>query len=148
MQRIRRAGQALTGRLGRTPTETELAADSGLSVEELREGARAELATISQTEYLGDRATGRRRGDIERCVDGRFATIEEASSLVRALAALSPLERRVLHLSVVEERAQHEIADEFGISQRQVSRIVRRAIERMEPVARQGASDAAGRSPS
>jgi RNA polymerase sigma-B factor len=135
VQRIRRVGDALTGRLGRAPTEGELAAESGLSVEEVREGTRVALATISQTEYLGRRQTGRRRGDAERSVDDRFAIMEDASILARALATLSPQERRVLHLSIVEEWAQHEIADQFGISQRQVSRIAQRAIERMQQVA-------------
>jgi RNA polymerase sigma-B factor len=135
VQQLRRSTEALTGRLGRAPTETELASESGMSVEEVREGARVELAKISQTEYLGRRQTGRRRGDRERNVDDRFAIVDEASTLARALAALSPQERRVLQLSVVEERAQHEIADEFGISQRQVSRIAQRAIERMQQVA-------------
>jgi RNA polymerase sigma-B factor len=140
VQRIRRSNDTLTGRLGRSPTAAELAVESELSVEEVREGMRVELAKISQTEYLGRRATGRRRGDTERNVDERFAIVEEASTLARALATLSPRERRVLHLSLVEERAQHEIAGEFGISQRQVSRIARRAIERMQVVAWQGAS--------
>jgi RNA polymerase sigma-B factor len=135
VQRIRRVGDALTGRLGRAPTEGELAAESGLSVEEVREGTRVALATISQTEYLGRRQTGRRRGDAERSVDDRFAIMEDASILARALATLSPQERRVLHLSIVEDWAQHEIADQFGISQRQVSRIAQRAIERMQQVA-------------
>jgi RNA polymerase sigma-B factor len=141
VQRLRRSSEALTGRLGRSPTEAELAAESGLSVEDVREGMQVQLAMIAQTEYLGRRATGRRRGDVERGVDDRFAIFEEASTLDRALATLSPRERRVVHLSIVEERAQHEIAHEFGISQRQVSRIVRRAIERMQQVARQGGSD-------
>jgi RNA polymerase sigma-B factor len=135
VQRMRRSRDALTGRLGRVPTEAELAAESGLSVEEVREGTRVELATISQTEYLGRRATGRRRGDTQRNIDDRFVIVEEASTLARALATLTPRERRVLHLSIVEERAQHEIADKFGISQRQVSRIAQRAIERMQQVA-------------
>jgi RNA polymerase sigma-B factor len=136
VQRMRRSRDALTGRLRRMPTEAELAAESGLSVEEVREGTRVELATISQTEYLGRRATGRRRGDTQRNIDDRFVIVEEASTLARALATLTPRERRVLHLSIVEERAQHEIADKFGISQRQVSRIAQRAIERMQQVAR------------
>ena len=140
VQQIRRASEALTGSLGRSPTEAELAAESGLSADEVREGMRVELAKISQTEYLGRRATGRRRGDSERSVDDRFAIVDEVSTLIRALAALSPRERRVLHLSIVEERAQHEIADEIGISQRHVSRIAQRAIERMQRFARQGAS--------
>ena len=144
VQRIRRSNDTLTGRLGRSPTTAELAAESELSVEEVREGMRVELAKISQTEYLGRRATGRRRGDTERNVDDRFAIVEETSTFARALATLSPRERRVLHLSLVEDRAQHEIADEFGISQRQVSRIARRAIERMQVVAWQGASNRNG----
>ena len=138
MQRVRRSSEALTGRLGRSPAIAELAAESGLSIEEVREARRVELALLSQTEYLGRRAGGRRREDVERGVDERYDRIDEASTIARALAALTPQQRQVLHLSFIEERPQHEIADEIGVSQRQVSRIMRKAMERMQRVAGKG----------
>jgi RNA polymerase sigma-B factor len=135
VQRVRRSDESLTARQGRTPTATELADNSGLSLEEVQEAMTAELAWVSHTEYLGRRATARRRSSVEEGLDGSFELIDEASSIARALATLSDRERRVLRLSFIEERAQHEIAGEIGISQRQVSRIIRQALARMQEVA-------------
>jgi RNA polymerase sigma-B factor len=136
MQRMRRSKEALTGRLGRAPTAEELAAHGDLSVEEVREAHQVELALLSQTQYLGRRSSGRTRDEVDRGVDERFGRVEDVSTIARAYATLSPRERKVLRLSVVEELPQHEIAIELGVSQRQVSRILRQALERMHRVAR------------
>ncbi len=135
MQRVRRSSEALTGRLGRAPAIAELAAEGGLSIEEVREARRVELALLSRTEYLGRRAGGRRREDVERGLDQRYDRVDEVSTIARALAALTPQQRQVLRLSFLEEWPQHEIADEIGVSQRQVSRIMHKAMERMQRVA-------------
>lgn len=144
VQRVRRSDESLTARQGRTPTENELADDSNLSLEEVREAMTAELAWVSHTEYLGRRATARRRSSVDEGMDGSLETIDEASRIARAFAALSDRERRVLRLSFIEERAQHEIAAEIGISQRQVSRIIRQALARMQQVANRTSASGSG----
>ena len=135
MQRMRRSREALTGRLGRDPTAEELAAHGDLSVEEIREARQVELALLSQTQYLGRRSSGRTRSEVDRGVDERFARVDDVSTIARAYAVLSPRERKVLRLSVVDELPQHQIASELGVSQRQVSRILRKSLERMQRVA-------------
>jgi RNA polymerase sigma-B factor len=135
MQRVRRSSEVLTPRLGRTPTVAELVTESGLSEEQVREAKRVELAMLSRTEYLGRRATARGRDDVERHRDQGFDAIDDASMLARAYASLTARQRRALHLSLVEERAQHEIAAEIGVSQRQVSRIINQALEKLQRVA-------------
>ena len=135
MQRMRRSREALTGRLGRAPTAEELAAHGDLSVEEVREAHQVELAMLSQTQYLGRRSSGRTRDEVDRGVDERFGRVEDVSTIARAYATLSPRERKVLRLSVVDELPQHQIANELGVSQRQVSRILRQSLERMQRVA-------------
>lgn len=140
MQRMRRSREALTGRLGRVPTTEELATHGDLSVDEVREAHQVELALLSQTQYLGRRSSGRTRDEVDRGVDERFGQVDDVSTLARAYATLSPRERKALHLSVVEELPQHEIATELGVSQRQVSRILRQALERMQRVAKKSAA--------
>jgi RNA polymerase sigma-B factor len=135
VRRVREANEMLTGRLGRAPTASEVADGSDLSEDEVREGMRAALAWNSRTEYLGRRATARRRSDVEAGVDEGFDRVSEVSTIERALATLSERERQALHLRYVEDLAQHEIARELGVSQRQVSRIIERAMERMHQVA-------------
>lgn len=140
MQRMRRSREALTGRLGRDPTAKELAAHGDLSVEEVREAHQVELALLSQTQYLGRRSSGRTRDEVDRGVDEGFGQVDDVSEIARAYATLSPRERKALHLSVVEELPQHEIATELGVSQRQVSRILRQSLERMQRVAKKSSA--------
>ena len=52
---------------------------------------------------------------------------------------LSEREREVLQLRFVEDLTQTEIADRIGVSQMQVSRILRRAITRLGELAADGA---------
>jgi RNA polymerase sigma-B factor len=51
------------------------------------------------------------------------------------LQALPPRDRIVLHLRFVEDLTQAEIADRVGVSQMHVSRLIRRALERLRTVA-------------
>jgi RNA polymerase sigma-B factor len=48
---------------------------------------------------------------------------------------MSARDRRVLHLRFVEDLTQAEIAERVGISQMQVSRLIRRALDRLRTVA-------------
>ena len=139
MQRMRRSRDSLTGRLGRAPTAAELAAHGELSAEEVREAQQVELALLSQTQYLGRRSSGRTRDEVDRGVDEGFGQVDDVSTIARAYATLSPREQKALRLSVVEELPQHEIATQLGVSQRQVSRILRQSLERMQRVAKQSA---------
>lgn len=137
VRRVRKASESLTGRLGRAPTASEVAAASGLTLDEVQEGMRAALAWNSRTEYLGRRSSARRKTDVEEGVDEGFERVGDASTIERALATLSEREREVLELSFAEDLPQHEIAEKLGTSQRQVSRIMQRAMERMQEVASQ-----------
>jgi RNA polymerase sigma factor (sigma-70 family) len=57
-------------------------------------------------------------------------------SVLSAAQALPLVERRVLLLRFVEDQTQTEIAEVLGISQMQVSRILRRAVETLRELAR------------
>jgi RNA polymerase sigma-B factor len=140
MQRMRRSRESLTGRLGRDPTAAELEAHGDLSADEVHQAQQVELALLSQTEYLGRRSSGRTRDEVDRGVDEGFGQVDDVSTIARAYATLSPQEQRALHLSVIDELPQHEIATELGISQRQVSRILRKSLERLQKVAKKSAA--------
>ena len=51
------------------------------------------------------------------------------------LQALPARDRIVLHLRFVEDLTQAEIAERVGVSQMHVSRLIRRALERLRTVA-------------
>jgi RNA polymerase sigma-B factor len=66
--------------------------------------------------------------------DDGFARAEHRVSLNRALSALPARERTIIKLRFDRELTQSEIARALGISQMHVSRLLRRALERMEVV--------------
>ena len=60
-----------------------------------------------------------------------FRRAEEHATLEPLLARISPRERLVLRLRFVEDLTQAEIGERIGVSQMQVSRLIRQALARM-----------------
>jgi RNA polymerase sigma-B factor len=73
-------------------------------------------------------------------VDDRFEMVENHAVLERTMRALPERERMLLHLRFSEDLSQSEIAERVGVSQMHVSRLLRRAVARLQAVA---ASDGA-----
>lgn len=63
--------------------------------------------------------------------DQRLAAVDERDLVRRACATLDERERQIVALRYGEGLLQREIAERFGVSQMQVSRILARALERM-----------------
>lgn len=57
--------------------------------------------------------------------------IECEVSLGNGLAQLTPRERRILRLRFVDELTQSAIAERIGLSQMQVSRVLRQSLDRL-----------------
>ena len=64
-------------------------------------------------------------------VDPGFEQAEDRAALAPALANLDARDRRILHLRFAEGLSQSEIAARVGISQMHVSRLLRRALQRL-----------------
>jgi len=64
--------------------------------------------------------------------DVRFEFVEASVSIAAAAKQLSARERRVLELRFVQDLTQTQIAELIGVSQMQVSRILRHALGRLE----------------
>jgi RNA polymerase sigma-B factor len=115
---------------GRPVTAAELASDLDLPVETVVEGrvAASAMRTDSIDRPLtSDRDPGARtlaetRGD----VDTGYARVEDRAVLDAALATLNGRDRLVLDLRYREELSQSAIGSRIGVSQMQVSRILRR----------------------
>jgi RNA polymerase sigma-B factor len=130
---LTRAIEQLSARHGRAPTPQELADHTDLCLEEVLAGL--ELAAAAWPASLEDSAG---RADGEPCslgesIGGEDPTLElvECRDVVsRSVRGLSPREHRVLYLRFVEDLTQREIGDHIGVSQMQVSRILRTALER------------------
>ena len=122
---IKMARQRLTARLGHEPGVSELAAELGLTPEEI---ASAETATASAESI--QRQTGEEGFSLEDvlCTDGMEEQIVESLSLRAALAQLSGRERLVIDLRYFHALTQEKVAKIIGVSQVQVSRIEKKAL--------------------
>jgi RNA polymerase sigma-B factor len=63
--------------------------------------------------------------------DLAFETVEYGEAIAPVLEEISERDRRVLHLRFVEDMTQSEIAEQVGVSQMHVSRILRATIEKL-----------------
>lgn len=122
---IHQARTRLTGTLGREPAISELAAELGLTPEEI---AMAETAT-GMAESI-QRESGDEGFSLEDvlCTDGMEDRILESLSLRNALSHLTERERMVIDLRYFHGLTQQKIAGLLGVSQVQVSRIEKKAL--------------------
>ena len=122
---IHQARTRLTGTLGREPAISELAAELGLTPEEI---AMAETAT-GMAESI-QRESGDEGFSLEDvlCTDGMEDRILESLSLRTALSHLTARERMVIDLRYVHGLTQQKLAGLLGVSQVQVSRIEKKAL--------------------
>ena len=69
--------------------------------------------------------------------DDGFADAERRATTESWLAVLEPRERQILHMRFAQDMTQAEIGAVVGVSQMQISRIVRRSLDRIRPLARE-----------
>ena len=133
--RIETAMPSLTARLGRSPTISEIADAVEAEHEAVLEAleARSAASVASLDEALGDDDDPLIDPSFE---DPEFARAESRAALEPALRMLTKRERRVLSLRFEDGLTQAEIGIELGVSQMQVSRILRRALDRAAHAAR------------
>jgi RNA polymerase sigma-B factor len=126
--RLTRTREVLTRDLGRSPTVEELAAGSQATVDQVVEALSAGEAyrMMSLDEPLADGI-----GALEAIgeTDHGFELTEQRLMLRRGFDELAPREREILRLRFFEGLTQREIADEVGISQMHVSRLIRRSVD-------------------
>ena len=137
---VERTIKMLAGETGRSPSTVEVAEAAGLTVEQVLEAREAALAyrcesldrPVQDAAEDGALTLGDRIGTHDRGL--RHA---EHSVLLEQLAAeaLSDRDWEVVRLRVEEDLLQREIAERVGVSQMQVSRILRDAVSRLRLVA-------------
>jgi RNA polymerase sigma-B factor len=125
---------------GRAPTLQEIARYLSISVEEVLEGHQVKVAYRSESlDAPAKTRDGYREsitvGDSIGAEDYGYELVEHKVEIARALNSLSDLEREVLRLRFVGDMTQLQIAKEVGISQMQVSRVLRRSLDRMRSAA-------------
>jgi RNA polymerase sigma-B factor len=133
--------QLSAARGGRPPTPSEIATASGLTVEEVLEALELPVATrpISLDSPAGHRDD--EEGTVADTIgaeDPALERVERRDVLTRSLRGLTPREHRVLYMRFFEDRTQLEIGREVGLSQMQISRVLRIALERARDSAAAG----------
>jgi RNA polymerase sigma-B factor len=128
---ISKATAHLSQDLGRAPTVKELAAHLELTEDEVLEGldAAQSYSTLSL-----DGSGGDPDGDSPALVDtlgtddAALANVEYRETLRPLLAALPDRERQIVMLRFFHNKTQSEIAEEVGVSQMHVSRLLVKAL--------------------
>ena len=130
----RRANKALTGRLGRSPSVAEIAAEIGASEEETLEalevGRIAQVASLDMPLSRED-SDGATLADRIGGIDQALHDLDAYADLMHALGRLEEREQRVVRLRFFDELSQRQIAKQMGLSQMHVSRLERRALEKL-----------------
>ncbi len=127
--RISRAQDELESQLGRSPRPTEVAAHLGAELEDVVEALTADgcFAPTSLDMPLGPGSVS--LADQLGCADRAVEAADARILLEPVVGRLPERDRRILHLRFVEERTQQEIADEIGLTQAQVSRLLARILD-------------------
>jgi RNA polymerase sigma-B factor len=133
--RIRKAVDELSTELGREPEIAEVAEHTAMEEGEVLEAMEA--ATTSRPASLDAPIVADSEGDAAPMaehvgdVDQNLEHTEWGVMLEERLEQLDDREREVLHLRFVQDLTQTEIGERIGVSQMQVSRILRAALERL-----------------
>ena len=129
---ITEANSTLTHSLGRSPTVSDVAIHLGVTEEDVLEGlegARAYNATSLSTPISADGTT--ELGDTLGGEDYEFELAETRVALGPALATLDEREQKILTLRFYGNLTQSQIADQIGISQMHVSRLLTKALTKL-----------------
>jgi RNA polymerase sigma-B factor len=132
--RVRDAQERLANERGRAPTARQLAEYLEVDLEEIIDALQA----IQAYEALsldaprpGAEEDVMAYGDAMGSEDERFELVELDATISAVLEHIPPRERLILRMRFVEDLTQTEIAARVGISQMQVSRLLRRSLDQL-----------------
>jgi RNA polymerase sigma-B factor len=124
-----------TVQLGRSPTIPELAkvagVDEELVVEAIESGRAYSSVSLSTGGGQDDEGGELDPLDSLGSEEPQYEVSEDRAMLAPGFRALDERERLILHMRFFEGLTQSQIAQQVGISQMHVSRLIRRALERI-----------------
>ena len=128
---VQETARQLSDELGRSPTEAQIAQRLELSAEEVSEALHADEArrTVSLDGPANHENPESPMVESVGTHEGGYEAVE--TRLAAEGADLDDQERRVLHLRFGEGLTQYQIGSLLGISQMQVSRIMRGALRKL-----------------
>ena len=126
--------ESLTVQLGRSPTISELAKASGTEEEEVLEALESGRAYSSLSLSSGSGGDGEEDLDPLESIgteEHQYEVSEDRAVLAPGFKALDERERKILQLRFFDGLTQSQIAQQVGISQMHVSRLIRRSLEKI-----------------
>jgi RNA polymerase sigma-B factor len=139
--RVDRVTGQLNRELGRPTVEEVVRAINGEPEEvlEAMEASSAYRATSLETPRTVGDETADTLGDSIGGIDDGFGRAEQRAHLHALMRSLTPRQRDVVRLRFEDDLTQAEIGERIGVSQMQVSRVLRQAIARLRSIAERGA---------
>lgn len=134
--RVDKTVVALSSQEGRAPTVGEIAAEIDATEEQVLDALQAAGAYRASSldaprSGAGEEASGESVADGIGTEEDGFARVEERATLGPMLAHIGERERLVLTLRFGQDLTQAEIGKQIGVSQMQVSRLIRQALARL-----------------
>jgi RNA polymerase sigma-B factor len=128
--------EELTVQLERSPTIAELAKAASVEEEEVLEALESGQAYATLSLSAPGGSGGEDGSDLDPLeslgeIEHEYEVSEDRAVLAPGFRALDDRERRILHLRFFEGLTQSQIAQQVGISQMHVSRLIRRALEKI-----------------
>ena len=143
--KVSEAMGTLPSKLGRSPRPRDVAEAVGAPVEDVLEAMEAatayEAASLDAPRPGSDDDADWTYGDSLAVEEHGYELVEIGETLRGTLSALPERERLILKLRFERDMTQAEIAEQVGVSQMQVSRIIRQSLSRLRAAARQPDDD-------
>ncbi|MEV3857252.1 RNA polymerase sigma factor SigF [Streptomyces sp. NPDC050095] len=118
---------------GRAPTLAEIAAHANMTEDEVRTGLEAldSFTALSLDAELPGSDDGYSLADALGSADPALDVVVDREAVKPRIAALPERERRILYMRFFGDMTQSRIAEELGISQMHVSRLINRCCHRL-----------------
>jgi RNA polymerase sigma-B factor len=128
---VNRTVSSLWQEMGRAPTVGEIAGSADIGEDDVLQALDALQAYTTDSLDAPIAEAGSTAAESIGSEDRSFELSEEWLSVAPALRDLPERERAILYLRFFEGRTQTEIAEELGISQMHVSRLVSQSLEKL-----------------
>jgi RNA polymerase sigma-B factor len=139
--RVRDAQETLANERGHAPTVGQLAQYLELDCEQVLDALQAIQAYESlslDAPRPGAEEERTTYGETMGGEDERYELVELDATVVAALEHIPARERAMLHMRFVKDMTQTQIAAQVGLSQMQISRLLRRSLDQLRALTRDG----------
>lgn len=129
--KVNKTIDSLSKQLGRTPSVKEIAEKLNTNLEEVLDALQAAQAFSAASLDADQRSEDSDPTPLSDSIgkkDARFELVEYGASIQEVLEQMPDRTRQVLHLRFAEDMTQAQIAEQIGVSQMHVSRIIRSAV--------------------